>query len=144
MVALNLVHVWFSLRALCFKRFFEGSSSQGIRERQRGVENSGEGKHAIKSLPTNGFLDPPTFGTSLALYRGEKGLSLENPQKESEKGLPGPLGPGAEKARNRVENDYFSSFFRVLGLFFDSFSSFFSPRAERPREPFFRLFLGVF
>ena len=30
-----------------------------VREKQRGVENSGEGKHTIKPLPKNGFGPPP-------------------------------------------------------------------------------------
>ena len=48
-----------------------------------------------------------------------KGLSLENSENKSEKGLPEPLGPGSTcpKKSRRVENDYFSSFFRVFGSF---------------------------
>ena len=83
-----------------------------------------------------------TFGTSLALYRGQKGLSLENPQKESEKGFPGPLGPRAEKARNRVENDNFSSFFRVSGSFSTLFRVFSAPGPRGPGNPFSDSLLG--
>ena len=36
----------------------------------------------------------------------------------------GPLGPGAEKAQQRVENDNFSSFFSGFRLAFDSSSTF--------------------
>ena len=70
-------------------------------------------------------------------------------RKKSEKGFPGPLGPGVEekksqkKVEKRVENDYFSSFFRVFVSFstlFPTFFEFFDPGAERPREPLFRLF----
>ena len=45
------------------RRFsFEFSSVVGklsLREKQRGVENSGGGKHTIKPLPRNGFGPPP-------------------------------------------------------------------------------------
>ena len=59
-------------------------------------------------------------------------------RKKSEKGFPGPLGPGVEKTRKRVENDYFSSFFSSFRPFFNLFRlflSFFDLGAERPREP---------
>ena len=81
----------------------------------------------------------PGLGTSLAFYRGQKGPCLEN----SEKGFPGPLGPGvkearkkSKKSRKRVKNP--KKTWRIV--IFDSFSIFFSPGAERPREPLFRLF----
>ena len=47
--------------------------------------------------------------------------------------------------KDRVENDYFSSFFRAFG--FSTLSTFFElidPGAGRPRQPLFRLFFGVF
>ena len=57
--------------------------------------------------------------------------------------VPGPLGPGVEKPRKRVENDNFSSFlsFRPFFNFFSTFLSFFDPGAERPRGPLFGFFL---
>ena len=41
------------------------------------------------------------LATSLAFYRSQKGLSLENSEKKSEKGFPGPLGPGVEEAQKK-------------------------------------------
>ena len=38
-------------------------NSPTFREKQREVENSGEGKHTIKPLPKNGFGPPPTYDT---------------------------------------------------------------------------------
>ena len=88
------------------------------------------------------FAPSPNLGTSLAFYRGQKGLSLENRRKESGKGFPGPLGPGAEKAQKRVENDYFSSFFRVFGSFSTLLRAFSAPGREAPGTPFQTLFGG--
>ena len=71
------------------------------------------------------------FGTSLAFYRGQNGLSLENPEK-SPKGFPGPLGPGAEKARRNVENEPQTPEKKLEEVsFFDTFSSFFDSGAGR-------------
>ena len=53
------------------------------------------------------YPDPPILGTSLAFYRGQKGLSLENRRKESGKGFPGPLGPGAEKVEKESKKSLF-------------------------------------
>ena len=66
--------------------------SEGVR---KAVLSQGKNPRAA---PIRGFIFYP-WGTSLAFYRGQKGLSLENPRKKSEKGFPGALGPGAEKAR---------------------------------------------
>ena len=66
------------------------------------------------------------FGTSLAFYRGQKGLSLENPERSLKRGSRGPA-PGSKKLENESKNDHFSSFFSGFGLVFNSFSSFFDP-----------------
>ena len=42
-------------------------------------------------------LSEAILGTSLAFYRGQKGLSLENFEKKSEKEFAGPRGPGVKK-----------------------------------------------
>ena len=67
------------------------------------------------------------LGTSLAFYRGQKGLSLKNRRKESGKGFPGPLGPGglsapglkklekeskkSQKPEKNLKNSHFRLFF---------------------------------
>ena len=103
-------------------------------------------KDILNSLgPTPSRRRPPSHlkisGTeSLALGWDIVGLleGLERPlprkpRKKSEKGFPMPPGPGVKKARKRVENDNFSSFWGFW-LVFDSFSSFFSPDAGFSRE----------
>ena len=89
------------------------------------------------------------LATSLAFYRSQKGLSLKNSEKSPKRGFRGLSAPGSKKTRKRVENDYFSSFFRVFGpfsTFLRLFLSLLNPGAERPREPlsglFFRSFPG--
>ena len=80
-----------------------------------------------------------SLGTSLAFYTGPKRPLPRKPRKKSEKGFPGPQGGGSKNSKN--DNFLFSGFLLV----FDSFSSFFSPGAERPGNPFsdcFRDFLG--
>ena len=67
---------------------------------------------------------------------------LENPGKESEKGFPGGPRPWGQKAQKRVEKWPFFKFFSGFWLVFDSFSNFFSPGAERPRNPFSDSFRG--
>ena len=67
--------------------------------------------------------------------RGQKGLSLENPQKSLKRGF-----PGSKKFEKESKNDIFSTFFSGVWLVFDSFSNFFSPGAERRGEPLFGLF----
>ena len=86
--------------------------------------------------------------TSLAFYRSQKGLSLENSEKSPKRGSRGLSAPGSKKlkksrkkvekgpkTRKKLEKWSFSTLFRF----------FFDPRAERPRNPFsdfFRSFLG--
>ena len=73
-----------------------------------------------------------------------KGLSLGNSQKSLKRGSWGLSAPGSKKARKRVENDYFSSFFfgflARFRLVFDFFGGYVDPGAESPRQPLFRLF----
>ena len=70
-----------------------------------------------------------TFGDKITTYRflfcfgllqGSKRPLLENSEKKSEKGFPGPLGRGVRRCWKRYEKCYFSSVFFV----FDSFSIF--------------------
>ena len=65
-------------------------------------------------------------------------------RKKSEKGFPGPLGPGVQKNSKKSRKWLFFKFFFGLSarfqLFFNFFLSFFDPGAERPREPLFRYF----
>ena len=87
----------------------------------------------IKHSPRHGAIPPwylvshrhicpiPHFATylgiSLAIYRSQKAFSLGNSEKSLKRGSRGLSAPGSKKARKRVENDYFSSFFRVFGSF---------------------------
>ena len=101
-----------------------------------------EFRHSLGvSLLKGGYNLSLHVGTSLAFYKGQKGLSLENSEKRL-KGVPGARGPGAEKTRKRVENNYFSSYFRVFGSFSTLFRVFFGPGAGNPFSEFFRSFLG--
>ena len=83
------------------------------------------------STTINVFL---SVGTSLAFYRGQKGLPRKL-RKKSENGFPGP--------RQRVENDYFSSFLRVFDSFSTLFRAFLTPGPRGPGNPFSDIF-GVF
>ena len=77
------------------------------------------------------------IGTSLAFYRGQKGFSLENPRKESEKGFP------AEKVRKRLENEPKTRKKLKNGRFSTLFRGFFDPGGrEAPGTPFSDSFLG--
>ena len=78
-------------------------------------------------------------GTSLAFYKGQEGLSLENPQKKTEKGLPGQ----SKTLEKESKNDNFSSFFQVFGSFSTLFRAFSAP-GPRPLEALYRIFCGVF
>ena len=86
----------------------------------------------------------PSLGISLAIYIQElKGLSVGNSQKSLKRGSRGLSAPKSKKARKRVENDYFSSFFSgflAFRLVFDFFGGYVDPGAESPRQPLFRLF----
>ena len=82
------------------------------------------------------------IGTSLAFYKGQKGLSLENPEKNLKRGSRALSAPGSNEKESK--NYKMSSFFSGFWPVFDSFSSLFSPGAESPREPLFGLFSGVF
>ena len=88
---------------------------------------------------------PGSFAIFSACYRGHLGPSGPNDQKKSENGFPAPLGPGGRKGRKRVEKESKkspkSAMIVNFGLFFDSFSTFSTPGAERPREPIFGPFL---
>ena len=87
---------------------------------------------------TQWFTISQTRWTSLAFYRGQKGPSLENSEKNLKR------GKNSKKSRKLL---FFKFFFRVFDSFstlFRLFSCFFDPGAERPREPLFRLFFGVF
>ena len=53
---------------------------------------------------TKPFFFTTRFGISLAIYRGHKGLSLEN-SKKSLKGVPGASRPRGQHARKHVENE---------------------------------------
>ena len=107
-------------------------------------------------LQNLGFWRPPQTTHSMTCMLGYRWPSTgvkrpfpEKLQKKSEKGFPGPLGPGSKKARKRVENDYFSRFFRVFGSFSTRFWLFLGamltlgPRAPgNPFSDFFRSFPG--
>ena len=85
----------------------------------------------------------PHLAISLAPYKSHSGPSGPKSQKTSQKGSRGLSAPGSrkvekksKKGQKRVKNNLFSTFstlFRLLSNLFD-------PGAERPREPFFRLF----
>ena len=78
--------------------------------------------------------------------RGVKEASRKKtPKKKVWKGVPGPLGPRAEKARKSVEHDYFSKMFRVFGSFSTLFQAFLTlgPRGSgNTLSDFCRSFLG--
>ena len=79
------------------------------------------------------------FATSLAFYRS---LSLENSEKKSEKRLPGPRPRGRKNSKN-VDKELKTSRQPEKNLKKLSFSTLFRvflTRAERLREPLFRLF----
>ena len=84
-----------------------------------------------------------SLGTSLAFYRGQKGLSV---QKKTELGFLGPLGFGvkeARKSRKRVDNEP-NTRKKVKKLSFRLCLEFFRRRGrEVPGTPF-RTFFGVF
>ena len=90
------------------------------------------------------------LATSLAFYTSEKRLSLKKLRKKVWKGRGsrGLSAPGLKKNRTRVENDYFSSSFRVFGPFSTFFRLFWASSTPGPRGPgnpfsdFFRSFLG--
>ena len=70
-------------------------------------------------------------------------------RKKSEKGFPGPLGPGVKKGSKKSRKLLFFRFLSSFWLVFDSFSTFFSgvltpgPRGPgNPLQTFFRSFPG--
>ena len=89
----------------------------------------------------------PKLATSLAFYRSQKGLSLENSEKSPKRGSRGREAPVSKKLKKsrkklkkgrKLEKNLKNSHFRLFfGVFFD-------PGAERPQEPFFRLFSEFF
>ena len=77
------------------------------------------------------------LAVSLAPYRSHSG------PKKSRKEVPGASRPGVKEGRKKskkVKNESKTTFFRLFQPFFDFFSTFFDPAAERPREPFFDFF----
>ena len=92
---------------------------------------------AIKII-SNNFWDIANIGTSLAFYRGQKGLSLENSKEKSEKGF-----PGVKKTRKRVdnepkpENNLKNHHFRLI-------FELFRPRGREAPRTVFLTFFGVF
>ena len=112
-----------------------------------------EGSFVLRILRQIGGRNPQNLKISLCdivgLLQESKRPLPQKLRKKSEKGFPGPLGPGFEKPRKGVENDYFSSFFRVFGPFSTFFSTFFELLRPRglsapgtPFRTFFRSFLG--
>ena len=91
---------------------------------------------------------PSCIATSLAFYRSQKGLSLENSEKSPKRGSRGREAPGVEKTRKRLENYYFQVFFEFSASFqpfFDFFRAFSTPGPRGPGNPFsdfFRSFPG--
>ena len=129
---------------LCGDFYISSLGVVNILRNFRGVVGSRDLDPSVVAPSLRIFFGYFCIENSFGLLQGSKGFSLENPRKESEKGFPGPLGPGAEKVRKRVENEPKTRKKVEKLSFFDSFSSFFDPGAGRPREPLFRLFSGVF
>ena len=100
--------------------------------------------HGSQVLVTCNTCHWARLGTSLAFYRGQKGLSLENPEKSLKTGSRGLSTLGLKKLEKesktseKPEKNLKNSHFRLL----KTFSSFFDPGVERPREPVFGLFSG--
>ena len=73
--------------------------------------------------------------------QGSKRPPWETPKK-SEKGFPGPLGPGVKQGSNKSTMTIFQVIFRVFGSKSTRFRLFFEhidPGAERPWQPLLRL-----
>ena len=75
------------------------------------------------------------IGTSLAFFRGQKGLFLENSEKVCKGGSRGLLAPGSKKL---AKESMMTSFqvFSGFRLVFDSLSSLFGPGPRCPGTPF--------
>ena len=59
--------------------------------------------------------------------------------RKSRKGFSGPLGQGPKKSENNRKSTI-QKLFQVFNSVFDIFLTFWAPGAERPREPFSRVF----
>ena len=85
-----------------------------------------------------------SFATSLAFYRSQEGLSLENSEKSPKRGLSAPGSKQLKKSRKRdekrpktrkkLEKESFSTLFRVFS----------TPGPRGPGNPFVRLFSEFF
>ena len=94
-----------------------------------------------------GILLPPGAFRGLGYRWPSTGVKRPFPgklKKKSEKGFPGPLGPGVKKGSKktikRLFFKFFSGFWLVFDSFFDFFGGYVDPGAESPRQPLFRLF----
>ena len=77
--------------------------------------------------------------TSLAFYRSQEGLSLENSEKSLKRGSRGLLAPGSKNPKKESKTTTFQVFFRVRPVFnlFSTFFELFRPRCrEAPGTPF--------
>ena len=121
-----------------FQKTFPGRVRVNLAQQRKPRKEYEKATEKPRKTPKHCF----SIATSLAFYRSQKGLSLENSEKSLKRGSRGLSAPGSKKHKKsrkkklkkgrKLEKNLKNVHFRLFFGFFD-------PGAPRPREPLFRL-----